>query len=635
MCRLACINTSDPEGGQMLIQIILFLLSIWAFLLLLAFVSNARGHLLRDRSMAETVIIELVVWIVGTLLILAVCYAIWAKVIPDLEKQQAETGQQVVLDFTPIRCLLGGCDAQPTPTSDPDSTPTPQPTPGGPTPTPSSRDQLVRDYRGAFGKTECVFTADSGDDGGANIVALADARGVRCLVIAGDVIYPNGSEDNFHKTVESFLADRIATNDTFPGAGNHDWWRGYPDNLQLSWTADELPLCKLFPYLPQGQGKCRYYRVLLSPDVEVIHFDSDYREPDGNTTSSVQGQWLQAALSECNSAGRWCIVVTHEPPVSSCNHEPSAAVAALPLLDWGADVLVAGHCHQYERSDVNGLPVFVVGVGGQSRYQFERNNPFSQFRYRDGQGALFLSANAVELKLEFVTTAGETIDNITLTKATQPTSPPSSAPDATLSASKQLMTLCRVYPVAAGPGWCFAHAAELNQFLTGELPGNGVKVGVLGFSESEVQKGIGMGAQWVAYNPEPGHTPDNELNDILGYSCKIVQSTNIPVIVGPTYNTLAVLDVQALQACGVDGVAVQLQNQLEKGLDKLGEEVPPMVGTMPYTVQVMKPQCDAAGTTICKEIVDHFTASFATGIWPQNVMTGEEVPDFYNYLTGK
>jgi len=389
---------------DLFIGILASFFGMWALILVIIIIANIRGHRLENRTLTESLIIEMAAWFLGALIFTSMVPPVWGYIIPSIEKQGV--GQSGP-DFRDLSCLIGGCPTSTTPS------PNTSPTNNDPLPTPTSGDQLVRDHS-TNNTVRCLITADTGDSGGANIVNLANNLGASCLLIAGDVIYPNGSLDNFNSVVKSYLDPWIQSQSVYVGPGNHDWWRGYPDQLSLSWTADELPLCQAFPYLPTGQGKCRYYRVLLSPEVEIFFFDSDYREPDGNSASSTQGKWLQAALS--SSTATWKIVLTHEPPISSCNHDANSAISGLPLKEWGADALFTGHCHHYERSDWNGLPVFVVGNGGNSIYQFERVNPYSKFRWNQTQGAVMMTASPTQLIFDFTTTNGEVKDSLQLSK---------------------------------------------------------------------------------------------------------------------------------------------------------------------------------------------------------------------------
>ncbi len=71
-----------------------------------------------------------------------------------------------------------------------------------------------------------------------------------------------------------------------------------------------------------------------------------------------------------------------------------------PFGEWGADAVISGHDHTDERLQVGGIPYFVNGPGGKSRYDFEIPLPQSRVRYNQDYGAM----------------RGEVIDHIHLAK---------------------------------------------------------------------------------------------------------------------------------------------------------------------------------------------------------------------------
>ena len=91
--------------------------------------------------------------------------------------------------------------------------------------------------------------------------------------------------------------------------------------------------------------------------------DSDSREPDGVTSTSKQAQWLQGALAA--STSEFNVVMFHHPAYSSGPHGGTTSMR-WPFKQWGADVVLNGHDHIYERLNLDGLPYFVDGVGGAS-----------------------------------------------------------------------------------------------------------------------------------------------------------------------------------------------------------------------------------------------------------------------------
>ena len=85
-----------------------------------------------------------------------------------------------------------------------------------------------------------------------------------------------------------------------------------------------------------------------------------------------------------------------------------------PFADWGADAVLAGHEHVYERLMIDDIPYFVNGLGGGGRYWFDDPLPGSAVRFSDDHGAMFVTASEEKITFEFVTQAGEWVDVYTL-----------------------------------------------------------------------------------------------------------------------------------------------------------------------------------------------------------------------------
>ena len=91
----------------------------------------------------------------------------------------------------------------------------------------------------------------------------------------------------------------------------------------------------------------------------------------------------------------------------------------MPLYDAGADIVLSGHRHNYERfaqqdpdgvaDPGRGIRQFVVGTGGVSLSQFD-GPPVtnSEVRNDDTHGVLKLTLNANSYDWEFVPIAGQT-----------------------------------------------------------------------------------------------------------------------------------------------------------------------------------------------------------------------------------
>lgn len=206
--------------------------------------------------------------------------------------------------------------------------------------------------------------------------------------------YPAGST--------SAYAPGPATNKFFPALGNHDWdanisgWHNYFD-------------------LPNNE---RYFDVVKGP-VHLFFIDSDAREPNGITSSSTQGQWLQNGLA--NSSSPWKVVVFHHPPYSSSSTHGNTPNLQWPFAAWGASIVLTGHDHTYERIVKNGFNYIVNGIGGRPLYNF-RTTPEqgSVVRYNSNYGAMLITATPLVMTLKAYSIANGLIDSVMLTSPPLP-----------------------------------------------------------------------------------------------------------------------------------------------------------------------------------------------------------------------
>lgn len=265
------------------------------------------------------------------------------------------------------------------------------------TPQPPLRFAIIGDY-GSAGVAE------------ANVAALVKSWNPAFIITLGDNNYPSGEQATIDANIGQYYHDYIgnysgsygagsATNRFYPSMGNHDWY-----------TTDAVPYLSYFT-LPNNE---RYYTFTIS-DVQFFALDSDPNEPDGISNTSIQAHWLKTELA--NSPATWKIVYLHHAPYSSSAHGSNATLQ-WDFKAWGADAVLAGHDHTYERLTVNDMLYIVNGLGGQpSRYAF--NDPpiaGSQVRYNASHGAVLVEADALHLTFNFITTDNEVIDNYTLIK---------------------------------------------------------------------------------------------------------------------------------------------------------------------------------------------------------------------------
>lgn len=262
-----------------------------------------------------------------------------------------------------------------------------------------------------FGQSDPISFAVIGDYGHAgsgerDVSNLVHGWNPDFVITTGDNNYPDGKastiDANIGQYYHDFIFPYVGTYGTgatsirfFPSLGNHDWH-----------TADAQPYVDYF-VLP---GNERYYDFVRG-SVHFFAIDSDGAEPDGNTETSVQGNWLKNKLLSATEP--WKIVYFHHPPYSSSHHGPTR-VMQWHFKEWGASAVLSGHDHTYERLNVNGLPYFVNGLGGAERYDFETILSTSQFRYNATYGAMLVDADSDSITFKFYNTAGTLIDTFTL-----------------------------------------------------------------------------------------------------------------------------------------------------------------------------------------------------------------------------
>lgn len=229
------------------------------------------------------------------------------------------------------------------------------------------------------------------------------------IITVGDNNYPDGAASTIDANIGKYYHDYIYPyvgsygpgadiNRFFPSLGNHDWH-----------AANAQPYLDYFT-LP---GNERYYDFVWGP----LHFfalDSDENEPDGVNVGSAQAAWLKKGLAASTSA--WNIVYTHFPPFSSGSVHGSTDWMQWPFAAWGANAVLAGHDHLYERLLVDGIPYFTNGSGGGGLYNFNTPLPESKFRYNANYGAMRVTASDTELLFEFFNRVGELMDTYRLTK---------------------------------------------------------------------------------------------------------------------------------------------------------------------------------------------------------------------------
>ncbi|MBS1552858.1 MAG: metallophosphoesterase [Bacteroidetes bacterium] len=251
---------------------------------------------------------------------------------------------------------------------------------------------------------------DYGKAGSAELAVseLVKSRNPGFILTLGNNNYESGEQITIDNNIGQYYSDYIfpytgnygagdSVNRFFPSLGNVDYL-----------TSGAAPYLNYFS-LP---GNERYYDFIKG-NFHFFVINSNSNEPDGKDSSSVQAQWLKSKLSL--SSEKWNIVYFNNPPYTSGNVSGPDSVMRWPFYSWGANVVMSGHEHVYERIFLNGMNYFVNGLGGKNTGSFGTAVSGSQKQYNGNYGALFAFEFNDSLVFQFINVSGNLIDKYRIT----------------------------------------------------------------------------------------------------------------------------------------------------------------------------------------------------------------------------
>jgi hypothetical protein len=217
------------------------------------------------------------------------------------------------------------------------------------------------------------------------------------VLTLGDNAYPDGTTANFRCYNASWGAFKSRTR---PSPGNHEYH-----------TSGAAPYYSYFGSRagPSGKG---YYSFNLG-SWHIVSLNSE-------KLTSAQESWLKSDLAA--NPRKCTLAFWHKPLFTSGRHAPYTAMRPLfkILYDRGADIVLSGHNHSYERfapqtpygnlNSSKGIVQFVVGTGGSAITGFPDIEPNSKRRYQ-GHGVLKLTLNATSYSYSFVALSGSSKDS--------------------------------------------------------------------------------------------------------------------------------------------------------------------------------------------------------------------------------
>jgi Calcineurin-like phosphoesterase len=190
-------------------------------------------------------------------------------------------------------------------------------------------------------------------------------EGYAAVLVLGDSQYEDGTSAAYAASYDPTWG-RVRSI-TAPAVGNHEY--------------NTPGATGYFRYFGEAAGEPTkgYYSFDLG-GWHVVALNSNCSQVGGCEAGSPQEKWLRRDLAD--SASKCTIAYWHHPHFSSGQHGGSTEYAPFweALFDADADVVLAGHDHDYERfapqtpegsaDRARGIREFVVGTGGKSLRTF-------------------------------------------------------------------------------------------------------------------------------------------------------------------------------------------------------------------------------------------------------------------------
>jgi len=232
---------------------------------------------------------------------------------------------------------------------------------------------------------------------------LISRQSPTAVLTLGDDQYEDGELSKFEQSYA--VSWGRFKNITHPAIGNHEY--NDPNGEASGY----------FDYFGRAAGSSSkgYYSYDLG-SWHMVELNSECSHVGGCQFGSPQERWLRNDLATHPAA--CTLAYWHEPRWSSGQHGSNPAYGAFwtDLYNAGADVVLVGHDHDYERfgpqsptgkyEAARGVREFVVGTGGKNHYPIGHPIPNSQVRNDDTFGVLKLTLHPTSYEWRFVPEAG-------------------------------------------------------------------------------------------------------------------------------------------------------------------------------------------------------------------------------------
>ena len=221
---------------------------------------------------------------------------------------------------------------------------------------------------------------------------------------AGDNAYPSGSAIDYRNCYEPTWGRHLSRTQPIPGNHEYEQPNGAPYYEYFGSRA--------------GPAFIGFYSYDLGA-WHVVALNSETAMQAG----SEQAEWLRQDLSSSNR--RCTVAIIHRPLFSSGEHGDNPDTRGIwnILYEFGAEIVVTGHDHGYERfapqapdgrvDALRGIREFVVGTGGSGTRRFMATKPNSESR-GSVWGVLALTLSDGSFNWEFVPVEGASFRDIGL-----------------------------------------------------------------------------------------------------------------------------------------------------------------------------------------------------------------------------
>jgi hypothetical protein len=235
-------------------------------------------------------------------------------------------------------------------------------------------------------------------------INIMSSRKPDFILISGDLVESGNEQrdwDEFWRHNAGEFNDIASRIPIFPAIGNHENYPG-PDGGSSEYIEPYVTAAisryKTYFYMPENNSsnkehEKRYYRIDYGPvtiitldssdgDLHKTKYDTNWRldsnsAPDFNP-GSEQYKWLEQQLRDSRDTSQFTFVQFHHSPYSVGPHglPPGSQIgegvqSGVPLrvltplfVKYGVSAVFAGHDEMYERSFVDGIHFYDVGIGG-------------------------------------------------------------------------------------------------------------------------------------------------------------------------------------------------------------------------------------------------------------------------------